>query len=180
MKRYTRGIFIGKFYPFHLGHLATLEKLAGECEESFLIFYYDPAAEARLAAELGESYDIHQRILDAQRATKDLPGVSVKILEIPSHIIFPRDFLTIKAMVKELIGGEPDVQIFGAEEESIYLPYKYSGAYLLGLPYSVVGEEGSNTSLRATAIRKNYPFYRQWLPEEVQESLDALKDVVIK
>ena len=77
-------------------------------------------------------------------------------------------------MVEDQISGQADVQIFGAEEESIYLPYKYTDAYLLGPSYDVIGELGNTVPLHATAIRNNYSFYKKYLPSQVQKTLGYL------
>jgi hypothetical protein len=175
MAQYEKGIFIGKFYPLHEGHLATLRKLAEASNEAFLIFYNDPRAESKLAFQLGTDYDIHLRIHDAQEIVKDIKNVAIKVLNIPPEITFPKDFLKIKSMIEEQIGGEADVQIFGAEEESIYLPFKYTDSYMLSPPYEVENEEGIIVSLHATAIRNNYPFYKKYLPAQVKRGLDTVK-----
>ncbi len=159
----------------HMGHISTLRKLAEKTQESFLIFYNDQRAEDRLATQLGIGYDIHQRVRDTQEVVKDMGNVTVKLLTIPPEITFPKDSLRIQAMVEELIGGRADVQIFGAEEESIYVPYKYTDAYLLGSPYEVQNESGDKVALHATAIRNNYSFYKKHLPVRVQRTLDALE-----
>lgn len=171
MPEFEKGIFIGKFYPMHMGHLSTLRALAEKSKEAFLIFYNDERAEEKLAAQLGINYDINQRVLDAKEIVKDIGNVTVKILTIAPEVVFPADFLKIKAMVEEQINGQADVQIFGAEEESIYLPYKYTDAYLLGPYYDVENELGDTVPLHATAIRNNYTYYKKYLPAEVQKSL---------
>lgn len=174
MPNFKKGIFIGKFYPMHKGHLSTLRILSEKSEEAFLIFYYDQAAEEKLANQLGASYDIKQRVRDAQETIKDMTNVTVKVVTIPSEISFPADSLKIKALVEAQIGGEADVQIFGAEEEAMYVPYKYTSSYLLGPPYDIADEFGNTSPLHATAIRKNYQFYRQYLSAQVRNTLDNL------
>lgn len=171
MPEFEKGIFIGKFYPMHMGHLSTLRRLAERSQEAFLIFYNDEQAEERLAAQLGFNYDIEQRVADAKEVVEDMGNVVVKVLTIPSEITFPADFMKIKAMVEEQIQGKADVQIFGAEEESIYLPYKYTDSYLLGPSYDVEDERGNIVPLHATVIRNNYPYYKKYLPTEVQKTL---------
>lgn len=155
----------------HIGHLSTLRTLSEKCNETFLIFYYDQKAEKKLADQLGVDYDIEQRIRDARQVVKDMGNVTVCKVTIPPDIRFPIDFLKIKAMVEDEIQGKADVQIFGAEEELIYLPYKYTDSYLLGAPYDVEDEFGKSSSLHATAIRKNYLFYKKYLPDQVQSTL---------
>ena len=97
MHEFKKGIFIGKFYPMHMGHLSTLRTLAEKSQEAFLIFYNDQRAEQELAAQLGINYDINQRVLDAREIVKDIGNVSVKILTITPDVTFPADFLKIKA-----------------------------------------------------------------------------------
>lgn len=172
MSKFEKGIFIGKFYPLHLGHISTLKILADNCKEVFLIFYNDKEAEEKLSKQLGIRYDINQRANDAKAIVNDFGNVKVKVLTVPSDVTFPRDFLKIKQLVEEQIHGEADVQIFGAEEEAIYLPYKYTESYLLGEPYIVKNEKGDEVPLHATAIRKNYLFYKKYLPTQVQKSLE--------
>lgn len=174
MPNFKKGIFIGKSYPMHKGHLSTLRILSEKSEEAFLIFYYDQAAEEKLATQLGANYDIEQRVRDAEEAVQDMNNVTVKIVTIPPDISFPADFLKIKALVEAHIGGKADVQIFGAEEEAMYVPYKYTSSYLLGPPYDVTDEFGSTSPLHATAIRKNYLFYKKYLPMQVRNTLDKL------
>ena len=174
MQKFKKGIFIGKFYPLHLGHLSTLRTLAVQSQEAFLIFYNDPPAEARLATQFGINYGIESRLRDARAVVRDMGNVTVLSLSIPPGITFPRDFLKVKKMVEEQIGGVADVQIFGEEEAAIYIPYKYADTYLLGAPYEVEDEKGSTAPLHATAIRNNYSFYKKYIPPEVQKALDKV------
>ncbi len=171
MHKFEKGIFIGKFYPLHIGHLSTLQILAEKSQEAFLIFYHDEQVEERLAAQLGSAYTIQQRVNDAQEIVKEFGNVTVRVLSVPPEITFPRDFLKIKKMIDELIEGEADVQIFGADEETTYLPYKYTGSYLLGPPYEVEDEAGNIVSLHASAIRNNYSYFKKYLPTRVLKTL---------
>lgn len=171
MSEFEKGIFIGKFYPLHLGHIATLQALAKKCQKAFLIFYYDKKAEEKLTSQLRTAYSIDQRVRDAKEAVKEIKNVEVKCVSIPVGITFPADFQKIKKLVEEQIGGIADVQIFGAEEEAIYLPYKYTDKYLLGSPYFIEDEEGRTVPLHATAIRNNYEYYNKYLPASVRITL---------
>lgn len=174
MAIYKKGVFIGKFYPMHNGHLSTLRKLAVACDEAYLIFYHDHKAEKRLASQLGADYAIQYRLEDAKQAVQGIGNVTVNVLTIGPDMTFPKDFLKIKELVKEQIKGTVNVQIFGEEEVSVYSPYKYSDAYLLGPAYEVTDEAGVITPLHATAVRNNYPYYRAHLPTAIRTRLDEL------
>lgn len=68
MMKYTTGIYVGKFCPFHRGHYETLNKILEVCQKVFLVFFYDEVIEERLACEL--DYSMDERIEDVANITR--------------------------------------------------------------------------------------------------------------
>lgn len=175
MKRYKLGIFIGKFYPLHMGHLTTLSALANVCDRAYVIFYDSRQGEERIAQKLGFTYAVDSRVRDARNALSKHKNISVIKVSIPDDLAFPNDFKKIKTIVEDTLGNKADVQIFGGEEKDIYLPYKYTDEYMLGPVYEVKDKENKPVSLHATLIREDYDFYKKYLPDDVRKTLDNIR-----
>lgn len=160
------GIYVGKFFPLHNGHINCINRLINICDKVYVVFYNDPLKEDKLNQEL--NYSIDERIKDAKEIFKN-HNVEIVNYNVNPNLIFPNDYLKIKEEILNLVGIEKfDIQIFGQEEEAIYRDYIYADKYiaepLLLLP--------DNKSFHATLVRMNYLKYRKYLPEIVRNRLD--------
>ncbi|MGE5456534.1 MAG: dephospho-CoA kinase [Ignavibacteriales bacterium] len=160
------GIYVGKFFPLHNGHINCINSLIKICDKVYVVFYNNPLKEAKLNQEL--SYSIDERIMDAKEIFKN-DNVEIVNYNVNPNLIFPKDYLKIKEEILNVVGIEKfDIQVFGQEEEEIYKNYIYADRYiaepLLLLP--------DNKSFHATLVRNNYLKYRKYLPEIVRNRLD--------
>lgn len=176
MKTHKRGIFIGKFYPLHLGHVSSIVSLADMCDEAYLVFYNDENAERRLAEQFGHDYVIDLRIKDAKEVLKNISNVRIVRVDVPQAVSFPDDYQRIKDLVEEQIGGPADLQIFGSEERDIYVPFKYAHDYILGSMYVVETKAKDLVSLHATLVRNDYAHYKDFLPSAVRQAIHDIQN----
>lgn len=176
MKTHKRGIFIGKFYPLHLGHVSSIISLADMCDEAYLVFYNDESTEHRLAEQFGHDYTIDLRVADAKEALKNISNIHVVRVDVPQTINFPDDYQVIKSLVEKQIGGAADLQIFGSEERDAYVPFKYASDYILGSMYVVETDAQELVSLHATLVRNNYAYYKDFLPSAVRRTIHDIKN----
>lgn len=174
-KRYKTGVSIGKFFPMHLGHMSGIHTLEYFCEKVYVIFYHNKSQEERIINEWGVPYTINLRIADAQEVFKDYDNIIIVKVDIPDDLLFPDNYLDIKALVENAIGGTIDLQTFGAEERSIYEPYKYARNVVLGTIHAVETRDNKIVPLHATLIRDDYDFYKNSLSSTTQRTIDSLK-----
>ncbi|MFI3260625.1 MAG: hypothetical protein R3Y13_02825 [bacterium] len=165
MKKYKTGIFIGKFFPFHNGHLKCLIELNKLCDTVYLILYYDHENELNLLKEF--NYNIDLRYQDIKKITENM-NVKCFLYNNSKGYKFPDDFLLIKSAIFKLINvKEIDLQIIGANEEAIYSKYIYANKYIV-LKRNKVHEN----ELSATIIRKDFEKYKMHLPNVILNRFD--------
>jgi hypothetical protein len=174
-KQYKTGIYIGKFFPLHLGHISTINMINSVCEKVYVIFYNDKNAEIKLIRQAGYSYDINLRINDAKRIFETNDDIIVTKLDIPADITFPDNYEDIKALVHALVADKIDIQIFGCDEKEIYAPYVYADEFMLGGIYAIEDKDAMIKPLHATLIRTDYDYYKKYLPSIVEQTITKLK-----
>lgn len=165
MKKYKTGIYIGKFYPFHNGHLQALESLIDLCEKVFVVFNYDEKIENILKEEL--DYNIDERVDDTKKILK---GKNVEIIKFiqPQEFFFPKDHLEIrKKIFKQLKVQNIDLQVIGAEDEEKYKNYTLGDQYITSTMINI-----DKTILHATLIRNNYDKYKYFIHPIIRKRLD--------
>ena len=173
-KKYKVGISIGKFLPMHLGHISGIQTLSYFCEKVYVLFYNDTKKERTITDAWGKAYPVNVRVADAEKVFKDCENIIIKIIDVPSDITFPNDYLKIKSMVEQLIGCEADAQTFGAEEIAIYEPYKYAREILPGTIHAVENQNGEIVPLHSTLIRNDYDFFKKYLPKVIRTTIDSM------
>lgn len=167
MKKYQTGIYVGKFFPFQLGHLQTLNKISSLCEKVFLVFYYNEEEEKRLFKEI--SYSISERIEDVSQILKNENIEIVKFVPSPD-LKFPNDYLKIKQeLFQQIQVDRIDVQIIGADEEKKYKDTIYADHYVTG---ENIYEKG--IAIHASLIRGEYDTYKYLLHPVIRKRLDDL------
>lgn len=174
-EKYKTGIYIGKFFPMHLGHVSTIDMLSSACENTFVIFYNDKKAEEKLINQAGYNYTIDLRANDAKKIFEHRSNIVIIKLDVPNDIVFPDDYEDIKIMVQNIVGDEIDIQIFGCDEEAVYAPFKYADKYMLGCIYDIENNQSKITPLHSTLIRNDYYYYKKYLPSIVEQSITKLK-----
>lgn len=173
-KKYKSGIYIGKFFPMHLGHISVIYTLESLCESVQILFYHDEMAEKRLASELGRDYAIDMRISDAQKIFDKNRNIEIKKLDIPSGVTFPTDRLKVKDLVKKIAGNNIDLQIFGSAERELCAVNKCAENFMLASMYEIESINNEIVELHSTLVRNNYGFYKKYLCSDVRRTIDNL------
>lgn len=171
--KYKNGIFIGKFYPLHFGHISTIKALALDCEQIYVLFFCNQENEKRLHKDSGYEYHIDDRIADCREIFKKEKAIRVLKLTVDDNRKFPENRDSILVEIKRLIKTKIDVQIFGAEEASFLAQYRYTDNYLTSSPYTVEDENGNPIILHSTLIRKNYDHYKKYIPHIIRKRIDG-------
>ena len=165
MKKYKTGIYVGKFFPFQLGHFKTLEKIENLCEKVFMVFYCDENLEKSLKKEL--DYNINERMEDTKQILQN-KNVEIILFTPSNKLVFPSDYLKIKEeLLKQLKIDSIDLQIFGKDDEEKYKNYIYAKDYITGSNLYLNG-----TPIHATLIRKEYNKYKYLLYPIIRKRLD--------
>lgn len=178
MKLYNTGIYIGKFFPLHNGHIMAINKISDLCEKVYIVFYYDEKNETQLSNLSNLYYYIDNRINDAKEIFK---GTNIEVVkyEVKQTHVFPRDFIKIKKDLFDIIGVKKiDIQIFGLEEEAIYKNYIYAQSYITSDPY-FIEINNKKVSLHASLMRGNIFQFKQYLPGIVFDSIQKSKRTTI-
>lgn len=178
--KYNNGIFIGKFYPLHFGHISAVKALCLSCENVYVLFYCNKKDEEKLHKSSGYKYDIEKRVEDCKNIFKE-KNVHVFKLEVDDDRKFPDNRESILKKIKAIVNNSLDLQIFGCEEYEIYAPYRYADEFMVASPYTVEDEKGELVFLHATLIRNEYDYYKSHIPTIIKNRIDALKkDSVIE
>lgn len=175
MKKYKTGIFAGKFFPMHQGHLNCIEKMSSLCEIVYFVFYNNEISELNRLKDGVLNYPIDRRIKDAK---KIFFNTNIKVInyEVNTMLYFPTDFEEVKKDLLNLIGEkEIDLQIFGEEEEEVYKNYLYAKEYIT-CKHCVIDIDGKKEQLRATLIRDNLTKLKDYVPDIVYRSIQKSKN----
>jgi len=176
MKEYKTGIFAGKFFPLHRGHLNCIDKISSLCDTVYLVFYNNSISETKRMEEGSLNYPIDRRIEDAKKLFE---GTNVKLIDykVNTELYFPIDFEEVKKDLLNLIGEkEIDLQIFGKEEEEVYKNYVYAKKYIT-CEHCDAEFDGEKVPLRATVIRKNLNKLKNYIPDLVYKSIQELNNM---
>lgn len=165
MKKYNTGIYVGKFFPFHKGHMNTLNTISSICNNVYLVFFYNEKMEYELTKEL--NYSIDERISDVKEIIKN-DNIDIVKFSPSKDLSFPNDYIKIKKELLEKIGLDYiDIQIFGKDDENIYKDYIYAENYMIG--DNIIIDE---RKLHATLIRENYDEYKKFLHPIIRIRID--------
>jgi bifunctional NMN adenylyltransferase/nudix hydrolase len=167
--QYQYGIYIGRFQPFHLGHLRTLNLALQKAEEVILILgSYRVAADTRNPWQLEERIAMIQACLDHQTRKR-------------IHFVPVRDWLysdnlwlaAIQQKVQEITEGSESIVVMGHHKDA-------SSYYLHLFPQWDFLETGYYLNLHSREIRAAYftgqeQDYRDKLPPVITHFLEQFK-----
>jgi bifunctional NMN adenylyltransferase/nudix hydrolase len=169
-KEYQFGIYIGRFQPFHLGHLETLKLALAKTEQVILIL-----GSHRVAADIRNPWSSQERIemIRDCLSAEDLSRV---------HFLPIRDWLysdnlwlsAIQQQVFEITKRSSSVVVLGHRKDA-------TSYYLDLFPQWDCLETGSYQNLNSTEIRHSYfgnpgQGYKDRLPTRVAEWLEAFQE----
>ncbi len=169
-KEYQFGIYIGRFQPFHLGHLETLKLALAKAEQVILIL-----GSHRVAADIRNPWSSQERIemIRDCLSAEDLSRV---------HFLPIRDWLysdnlwlsAVQQQVFEITQRSSSVVVLGHRKDA-------SSYYLDLFPQWDYLETGSYQNLNSTEIRQNYfgatgHGYRNRLPAQVAKQLETFQE----
>jgi bifunctional NMN adenylyltransferase/nudix hydrolase len=169
-KEYQFGIYIGRFQPFHLGHLKTLKLALAKAEQVILIL-----GSHRVAADIRNPWSSQERIemIRDCLSAEDLSRV---------HFLPIRDWLysdnlwlsAVQQQVFEITQRSSSVIVLGHRKDA-------SSYYLDLFPQWDYLETGSYQNLNSTEIRQRYfgateQGYQDRLPVQVAEQLEVFQE----
>jgi bifunctional NMN adenylyltransferase/nudix hydrolase len=153
-KKYQFGIYIGRFQPFHLGHLRTLE-LALDCADRVILVL----GSHRVAADIRNPWSSQERM---EMITSELGESDVSRI----HFLPIRDWLysdnlwlaAIQQQVLAITQGSSSVVVVGHQKDA-------SSYYLNLFPQWDFLETGNYQELNSTQIRQAYfsAIEREWV-----------------
>ena len=169
MKEYQFGIYIGRFQPFHLGHLHTIRLALDQAEEVILIL-----GSHQVAPDIRNPWSSQERIdmLKACLGPEDLSRI---------HFLPVRDWLysdnlwlsAVQQQVFAITKRSPSVAVIGHRKDA-------SSYYLDLFPQWDYIETGNYQNLNSTEIRRAYFGESQFdvraaVPECIAQALETFR-----
>lgn len=151
MKKFNKGMYGGKFIPFHKGHLFCLDRAAQECEKVYLLMFINGDQEIKILKNSNEDIlKVENRIKQIERVAKNYDNVIFKVIDVLT-VKLPdgtEDWDGETPLVLEACEGEPDA-VYGSEESYVdYFNRAYPNAEVV-----LVDCERKNVPISATMIR---------------------------
>lgn len=164
------GIYGGKFFPFHLGHMSFIKEAIKEVDVLFVVVQYDEEYERSLIQ--GTNFPLIPGRIRERWITeiyKDNPKVRVfsqyeHRSDYPNYLNDPLVGETYKELL-ETIGGHLDVVFSNTHEYD-----EYFNKWLPGVEHRVLLENREISNISASQIRSD-GVYKQWdmLPKVIQK-----------
>lgn len=180
MKRFERGLVVGKFSPLHLGHEFMINCASRECAEVALISYSQPELPGCDTA-LRESWlktrfsSARILVLDNARLAHRL-GPNHLWSQLPSNDAPAEAHRAFCAFVcDEFLGFRPDA-VYSSEDygpgfaESLTKHFRQNGAQSFTVYSVIVDQARTAFPISATELRGNPAKLKQWLAPEVYAS----------
>jgi bifunctional NMN adenylyltransferase/nudix hydrolase len=165
---YQFGIYIGRFQPFHLGHLRSLKLALERAEQVILIL-----GSHRAAADVRNPWSSQERIEMIQSCLEVDTLNRIHFLPIRDWLYSDNLWLAaIQQMVFDITQGSSSVVVFGHRKDA-------SSYYLNLFPQWDYIETGSFQNLNSTDIRQAYfegkDSYLPVVPPSVAQCLEHFK-----
>lgn len=166
----TIGLYGGKFFPFHKGHLESIMQAQSMVDVLFVVVGFDPEYD-KLLCEGTKFKHVDERVRERwiTEELRDFPNIRV----LAHYEKRCDDYMTnplVAEAYKELlpkIGGKVDL-VFSSESEY----EEYFEKYLPMAKHVVLDEDRSTYPISATQIRENGVFHEdswKYLPKAVQK-----------
>ena len=162
MKRFKIGMYGGKFFPFHKGHLYCVETAAKKCEKLYVILFHGSTQELEILKQKpNEKYlQVEDRIKHLKNGCKHLKNVIVVDIDVSEckYEDGTENWDMETPLVLEKCGILDAV--FGSEPEyGDYFKRAYPGA-----KYVLIDAKRKTVPISATMIRKmNKEERKKWI-----------------
>lgn len=165
---YQFGIYIGRFQPFHLGHLRTLQLALDQAEQVILIL-----GSHRVAADIKNPWSSQERIEMIRSCLSEDDRNRVHFLPIRDWLYSDNLWLAaVQQSVFDITQGSSAVVVFGHRKDA-------SAYYLDLFPQWDYLDTGNFENLNSTDLRRSYfqgnEDYRHCLPSGVLQFLDEFQ-----
>jgi bifunctional NMN adenylyltransferase/nudix hydrolase len=169
-REYQFGIYIGRFQPFHLGHLQTLKLALERAEQVILIL-----GSHRVASDIRNPWSSQERIEMIRDCLSPEDLNRVHFLPIRDWLYSDNLWLSaVQQKVFEITKRSSSVVVLGHRKDA-------SSYYLDLFPQWDYLETGSYQNLNSTEIRQAYfgsrnPDYRDRIPAPIAQRLEAFQN----
>ncbi|OCA84204.1 nicotinate-nucleotide adenylyltransferase [Bacillus sp. FJAT-27225] len=165
MTRGKVGMFGGKFYPIHMGHVYAMIKASTMVDELHVIVSYDDEYERNVILKNAKLPHIpyYIRLRWWTELTKDMPHVRVHAIEEMQTGRFS-DWERGARLIKAAIGKEIDTVFSSEPSYGTYFEKLYPGAKHVVIDAERIAYGISGTKLRTEGAIKHW----EWLPDCVK------------
>jgi len=161
-KKYKTGFYGGKFFPFHLGHLYCLQKMADECDQGILILFLNGKDEVEYNGKKYNWLSPEKRIEDINLICHRFPNI--RFTTLYCDVIYEGKELeednweTEIKYIKAVIGPKFDAVYSSEKRHENFFKKAYPFA-----KHIMVDVNRDKFPISSTEIReKGDAFYRKW------------------
>lgn len=173
--KFKKGIFIGRFQPFHKGHLEVLKLMQKECEKIIIgIGSAQLKKETRNPLSSRQRRDILKRVVTARK----IPAKIIKVIDVPDD----NDWM--KILLKTKFNAIYSSNLWVLKIARSVKREKHADISIIDVKPQVDNDETRDIS--ATRVRKSIregtTKWKQLVPPEVKDCIEEkyLKNFIIK
>ena len=156
-KRHKRGVYIGRFHPFHKGHFAVIQQMAEECDEIIVV-----VGSAEKNYERENPFTAGERITMISEAFKNKP--------YPHFIIPVEDSHSSVSWVANVVAMCPSFDILYSNNELTLKIFSDYGSQICR-PREHCIDEYSGTTIRGRMFENNG--WKDRIPKGVAEVIES-------
>lgn len=150
------GVFFGKLYPPHRGHLNAIINASTQCQKLYVIISYHEKLERKLAEEVGiQPIPIALRKQWLAQELIDMEHIKVKVLDESNISEYPNGWKQWTELMKVTVGENIDEFFVGEEEYLQQLPKYFPNSHII-----LFDSNRNRFPISATEIRNN--IYKNW------------------
>lgn len=168
------GIYIGRFQPFHIGHLRTLINLCKKCEKVLIIPIYYKKGEVEVLTSKNP-IPIYFRVNYIRDVLENYHYLKEKCYIIPLNLLEKNFVINLIHIIKSAIRSFEDDEIIMTSRDLIrILNYKIFSIplKLVDINISVIYEKGkeiSSSIIRESIRNSEYEKIKKYLPKKLDE-----------
>ncbi len=164
MKKYRRGLFVGRFQPFHLGHAKAVLRLLEDMDEIIVII-----GSAQLSHELDNPFTAGERYVMIRDAFHEL-----KIEPEKYHLLPVPDSPTHAVWVAQIMSYSPSFDVVCSNDPLTTRLFKELDVPVVNVPF--IGRDTFN----ATLVRRRMLSNEDWselVPASVSRDIKSIDGV---